>query len=297
MGIFSSLINAGASIYGDRTAASSAQDTNNMNLQISQENNAFNASEAAKTRAFTADQARIARGYDTFMSDTSMERRVADLKRAHLNPALAYQLGGESSPMSPVGGGAQASSAGLPRMENPKASYANLGNQMASALSLQQQGAYIKQMEASANKMNVESGVEIPASVAKIKAETGLTDSKAAEVSRNIQMMDVQLKSYGTGPGATSYYQMNQENEAAQNALKTRIMQMDAETQDATMLTAIKARNDLNFAESIGAKNLYNASNTAFGRFMSFFNLGSPLLHSGEQIGGALQMVSKFAIP
>lgn len=52
-----------------------------------------------------ASQARAQEVYQTNMSDTSYQRAVADMKAAGLNPMLAYQNGGASTPsgaMAPV---------------------------------------------------------------------------------------------------------------------------------------------------------------------------------------------------
>lgn len=59
---------------------------------------------------FAGDQANQQMNFQQRMSDTSYQRAVADMKAAGLNPALAYQQGGASTP-----GGAMGSS----QAENP----------------------------------------------------------------------------------------------------------------------------------------------------------------------------------
>jgi hypothetical protein len=67
--------------------AYSAQDTNKKNLQIARETNAANAEIAQRQMAFQEQ-----------MSNSAYQRAMADMKNAGLNPMLAYQQGGASTP-------------------------------------------------------------------------------------------------------------------------------------------------------------------------------------------------------
>lgn len=55
----------------------------------------------AMNNAFSAEQAEIARRHNIYMADTAYQRAVKDLRRAGLNPYLAYSAGGASMSSSP----------------------------------------------------------------------------------------------------------------------------------------------------------------------------------------------------
>lgn len=91
---------------------------NAMNLQISREAQDFNAQQAAINRQFQAEQAQHQMNVQEDWSNTSYQRAVGDLQKAGLNPMLAYQHGGASTPSGASGSGSAASSPAMIPMQN-----------------------------------------------------------------------------------------------------------------------------------------------------------------------------------
>lgn len=130
--------------------------TNQFNAAEGQKTRDFNSAEAAKTRDFNSTEARINREYQERLSNSAYQRSMADMTAAGLNPILAYQRGGASSPTGATASTSSASS-GIVSGVSPKETADVVGSAVASAQHNRRLAVELENMKTQNNLLNAQS--------------------------------------------------------------------------------------------------------------------------------------------
>lgn len=99
----------GASGEGDYTLREYLEGLFSSAGAENEENRKFNSAQAALNREFQSAEAKIQRDWYEEMSNSAYTRAVSDMKRAGINPILAYSQGGAASAGTGIASGSAAS--------------------------------------------------------------------------------------------------------------------------------------------------------------------------------------------
>lgn len=180
MGLFSGITNAlkgaadlftggiGGKILDGALGFLGADQQNSANAALMRDQMAFNASEAQKNRDFQSGQ-----------RSTAYQTAIEDLKKAGLNPMLAYTQGGAANTS-----GAQASSGGLPQMVNKV--QAGLANS-ATMAQINKTNAETKVQEAMADQVRADTALKT-SSTRNVDMDTRRLESVIDQIKENINL-------------------------------------------------------------------------------------------------------------
>lgn len=212
------------------------------------------------TNAQNANQAEQNRRFQERMANTSYQRAVADMRKAGLNPALAYQRGGADTPS-----GAQA------QMQDPSAGVSNAYNTLATnAAQRRQMDAQTKLTEAETTQLRLESAERL----ADLQARIRLQDSNAATNTFRNALMSHQSEATALG------------NLFAKRTFDIRAKQLQADY-DSTLSNA-RERNATALLQELNAPGARNRADAESSFFKKYF---APYLNDAEtlsRIGGTV---------
>lgn len=102
-------------LAGGLVGAFGAHEQNAANARMAREQMQFQERSLNRQQVFSAEQTKQQMEFQERMANTSYQRQVDDLRKAGLNPALAYGAGGATSPAGAAGSISTASGASAPQ--------------------------------------------------------------------------------------------------------------------------------------------------------------------------------------
>lgn len=103
-GIVSALAGAGVSAYSASQQKKATEESNATNIELAKMANEAQMQQVRETNEFNAAEAQKARDWETEMSNTQMQRAMADYQAAGVNPLLALPSGAtNNAPASATG--------------------------------------------------------------------------------------------------------------------------------------------------------------------------------------------------
>jgi len=244
-----------------------AKDANDQSQNMAREQMAFNSAEAQKNRDF-----------QTAQRENQYQTVVQDLKKAGLNPMLAYNNGSAGTTS-----GATATSGGLPQV----------ANKAAAALAATAQRAQISATEASTEKTRAETEVA-RATAEQVKADTALKSNSAENVKQQTVNLQETIGQIRANVNLAKEQAVTEQQRRYLMSYEAQLKQLQAEVENEriplvkaqTKLTGITS--ELSSLEIEAGKNKEASDKTWWGKNVR------PYLNDASRAGGALNSATRI---